>query len=110
MHRLVMNAKDEDIIDHINGNKLDNRKSNLRLCTKQENCRHRVKLSSNNTSGYNGIYFDKRRNKYVPQITINNKVTHIGMYAKVEDAIEARKNAEEEHFGEFKSTIRDGII
>ena len=111
MHRMIMEPDTKNIVDHINGNPLDNRKSNLRLCKKQDNCRHRVKLSKNNTTGFNGIFIDKRRkNKYVAQINTNGKGIHIGCFRNINDAIHARRRTEEEYFGEFKPTIREVLI
>ena len=60
MHRQIMNLTfgDKQYVDHINGNRLDNRKSNLRFCTRTEN-NHNMKLSYRNKSGAKGIYKDK---------------------------------------------------
>jgi HNH endonuclease len=55
MHRIILNAKDGQQVDHRNGDTLDNRRSNLRLCTCQQNCCNRGK-QANNTSGYKGVY------------------------------------------------------
>lgn len=55
MHRHIMDAKAGEVVDHINGNKLDNRRSNLRLCTQSENLLNRHKLSANKTSKYFGV-------------------------------------------------------
>lgn len=58
MHRLIMNTPEKMQTDHINGNKLDNRRNNLRICTQSQNNMNR-KISKLNTSGYRGIYWDK---------------------------------------------------
>ena len=107
LHRIIMGLDNNDkrVVDHINGNKLDNRKCNLRICTRRENVWHKTKLSSNNTSGYIGVSYSKERRKWVAQIHLGNKGIYLGRYDNIEDAIAARKEAEEKYFGEYKSTI-----
>lgn len=101
LHRLIMNVTDPNIfVDHINHNGLDNRKSNLRICTNQENIRNCI-TPKNNKSGYKGIYWAKDKNKWTVQITLNNKTKYIGRYEKLEDAIAARKEATKKYYGEF---------
>lgn len=101
-HRFVVNANEfYEKVDHINHNTLDNRKSNLRICTNQQNCfNHRV--HSNNTTGYSGINFDSEKNKYRARIFINKKGIHLGYFNGIEDAIKARRKAEHEYFKEYK--------
>lgn len=72
-HRCVEGLTNPKIqVDHINGNKLDNRKVNLRICSNQENSFNKYK-NSNNSSGYKGVYFDKDRNKWRSAIQYNGK-------------------------------------
>lgn len=72
-HREVMKVDDSKIqVDHINGDRMDNRKVNLRLCTNQENSMNKYK-NSNNSSGYKGVYYDKERNKWRGAIQFNGK-------------------------------------
>ncbi len=87
------------VIDHINGNILDNRRANLRLCTNTQNARN-CKLSKNNTSGYPGVRMTSH-GRYNARITFNRKGIHIGNYATFEEAVKARKEAEKKYFGEF---------
>lgn len=105
LHRLVMNCPDNMIIDHISGNKLDNRKSNLRICTVQQNDWNR-KICKRNTSGTTGVSWNKQLKKWESQICIteNNdtKRIHLGYYEDINDAIQARKNAEDIYFGDYK--------
>lgn len=70
-HREIMGAKDGFVVDHINHNRLDNRKSNLRVCTNQENTRNRTKQ--------HGVYWRKERNKWVSTITHNYKRFILGI-------------------------------
>lgn len=91
MHRFVLNAS--KIVDHINHNKSDNRKSNLRECTPAQN--------SMNRNGVAGITFDKLSNKWNAYIGINYKRINLGYFKVKQDAIEARKKAEKKYFGKF---------
>lgn len=79
-------------IDHINHNTTDNRIINLREVTHSENNRNRT-LQSNNKVGYNGVCYDKNRNRYMAHITINNVTKDLGRYATLEEAVEARRVA-----------------
>ena len=99
-HRLVMHAKPGQCVDHINKNKADNRKKNLRCCERSENDRNRS-LYSCNTSGVAGVYFDKERKKWVASITYNYKKVYLGRYAVKEEAILARLTKEVELYKEF---------
>lgn len=70
IHREVLRAKAGEIVDHINGNVLDNRKENLRVCSHSENMRNR-KIHSNNKLGIKGIYFKNER--YIAEVKLNKK-------------------------------------
>ena len=91
MHRLINNTKDGYLTDHINGNKLDNRKCNLRTATKQLNAIN-SKLDIRNQSGTRGVSWYK--NAWVAGISSNGKQYYLGRFKNKEDAITARKNAE----------------
>lgn len=90
MHRMVMNCTNLDgsVIDHINQNKLDNRKSNLRFSTASFNVRNRAK-KENCSSKYKGVYWRKNRNKWGAYITIDGIRKSLGCYDNEEDAAEA---------------------
>ena len=102
LHRLIMDCPDDMMVDHIDHNKLDNRKSNLRICTQQQNNMN-ISLRSHNTSGYSGIYHDKSNNRFRARITYNKNVINLGSFKTLEEAIEARKKAELEYFGEYRN-------
>lgn len=101
MHRLIMNVKDKNVVvDHINHNTLDNRKNNLRIVSSSQNNMNKIK-QSNNTSGITGISWDKRKKKWRAYIKINSKHSELGLYDNFEDAVNARRDAEERYFGEY---------
>ena len=106
-----MDAKPGQVIDHINKNRADNRKCNLRLCKRAENDRNRSTYSTN-TSGVTGVYFDKQRNKWVASISYNKKRTLIGRFASKEDAVRARIEREAALFKEFapQRALMDGLV
>lgn len=104
LHRFLFNLdnklEDNLVIDHINHDTLDNRMSNLRICTVQQNMMN-CKRSKNNTSGVTGIWFDKSRNKWAAELMLNRKKKYLGRFVNKEDAIKARKEAEIKYFGDF---------
>lgn len=102
LHRFILDCNKNEVVDHINGNKLDNRKRNLRICTQQQNTMNNKNNRSNNTSGHKGVTWDKNRNKWIAQISVDYKNINLGRYDRIEDAIEARKRAEIKYFGEYK--------
>lgn len=88
--------------DHKNRNKKDNRKRNLRPCSQAENTKNRT-VGKNNTSGYIGVSFDKRQNKWVAYITCNGVRHSLGSFLNINDAIEARIDAQEKYFKDFSA-------
>ena len=100
LHRFIMNCPDGYVVDHINRNKLDNRKTNLRICTSSENNKNIPKRRDNN-SGYPGVTLNRQKNRWVARIGYNNGYIYLGTYDKKEDAIRAKKDAERKYFGDF---------
>lgn len=102
IHRLLMNVQDiswkDVVVDHINGNIYDNRKSNLRVVTQSQNEMNQ-KRSINNTSGVTGVY--KHQDKWCAHIKVDWKNIFLGIYDKYDDAVAARKAAEEKYFGQY---------
>ena len=86
MHRFIMNCPEDMVVDHINHNKLDNRKCNLRICTIAENNKNRKKQNGNYRSQYKGVGWHKNSGKWSTIIYINNKRKYIGLY---DDELEA---------------------
>lgn len=100
MHRILINAPKNKSVDHINGNGLDNRKENLRLCTHQQNTRNR-KPNLNTFSGFKGVSWHNRDKLWRARITLNSKEITIG-YSKIkEKAIEMYNKAALKYHGEF---------
>lgn len=108
MHRLIMSPPKDKVIDHINGNPLDNRRCNLRICTQAENLRN-SKLCINNVSGHTGVCWEKRSQKWSAEIQINGKSIKLGRFAKKEDAVKKRKEAEIKYFKEFRYEATNNI-
>lgn len=97
VHRLVMNAPKGKEVDHINGEKLDNRKVNLRICSPQEN-RQNSRLRKDNTTGFKGV----RRNRKRFQAYIHyNGFIHLGMFDSPKDAAVEYNKAAKKYFGRF---------
>lgn len=93
LHRFIFKAKKGQILDHINCNKLDNRKSNLRLCTTSQNL-HRV------TKG-KGIEWRKSRKAWVVRMKVKGVKKYIGYFKDKKEAEEAHKQASVKYFKEF---------
>lgn len=91
MHRLLLNCPKGMEVDHINGNTLDNRKSNLRVTTRGENAKNR-KVQRNKT-GYKGVFINNRGQGYSARIQVDGKRINIGTYKDPLDAAKAYDNA-----------------
>ena len=101
LHRIIMGITDSSIsIDHKDGNGLNNCRSNLRICDKQQNARN-CKIHTRNTTGFKGVSFDKDIKKYRAFITLNGKTKHLGCFVSPVDAHAAYCSAAIKHYGEF---------
>lgn len=107
MHRTIMSKIYErefgrhELIDHINGNRLDNRRANLRLCTSAQNTQHR-KTPRTNRTGYKGVC--RYGNRYHASITANGVLYRLGSFLTPEDAAKAYDAKAKEVHGEFAKT------
>lgn len=97
LHTFIMSPPKDSVILHINGDGLDNRKSNLKIASKSEQ-QQKAPLQSNNKSGHKGVWFCKDRNKWQAQITINHKTKSLGRFNTFEEAVIAREHAEQQYY------------
>jgi hypothetical protein len=88
-------------MDHINGNRADNRWENLRVVTRAQNSMNH-KLSSQNISGTRGVSWDARAKRWLARITVNGKLTCLGIHKTLESAVAARREAELLYCGEYR--------
>lgn len=102
MHRLIMGLIRNDgiLIDHINGDRTDNRRSNLRICDHRQNLCNRG-IMRTNTTGYKGVSMDKKTGFYIARIYNFDKCIYLGYYARAEDAYAAYCKAAADLHGEF---------
>jgi len=103
VHRLIyfMHTKEwAKEIDHIDGDRTNNKIENLRSCLHKENLRNTAKFSTN-TSGVKGVTWQPNRKKWYAYIMVDKKMKSLGRHDKFEDAKEAAIKARKEAFGEF---------
>ncbi|MGG3470775.1 AP2 domain-containing protein [Neobacillus pocheonensis] len=103
MHQLVIDQAGIDreglIVDHINGNKLDNNRENLRVCTHQQNIFNKKPMTG--SSKYKGVYWSKKQGKWVARIAVDKHKKHIGYFVIEEDAAYAYNLYAHKLMGEF---------
>lgn len=109
MHRLLICAPKGMEVDHINGDKIDNRRNNLRICNRDQNAKNSG-LSKKNKSGHIGVVFEKQGGyeRWAAFISIDNKLCRIGSFLNKQEAIEARIKAEKKHYGEYSPSSSRG--
>ena len=106
MHRMITGLDGfNQVCDYINGNRLDHRRNNLRVCTRQELSRKRA-VKSQNPTGYKGVYKRKKKfphysDRYQVRIFFNNERITVGNYETAEEAAEAYNKAAIKYFGEY---------
>lgn len=103
LHRLVLGALPGDEIDHRNGDKLDNQRSNLRRCTHVENMRNQRRHKPE-SSIYKGVTWDRARRRWHAKITVLYKTINLGRFPDEASAAHAYDAAAREHFAEFART------
>lgn len=100
LHRLIMCNPKGFEVDHIDNNKLNNCKSNLRVCSRHENAANKP-ITFKNTSGYKGVYLHTKAKRWVARIQFKNKMHHLGMFQDAKEAAKTYNNAALRYFGEF---------
>jgi hypothetical protein len=104
MHRAITSAPPGMEVDHINGNGLDNRRGNLRVCTKSGNQRNQRVQSRAKTSVFKGVSRMRGRTRWVACIKLGGRDTRLGSFGNEVDAALAYDAAARKHFGEFART------
>ena len=109
LHRFLMNPSNNECIDHINRDKLDNRKCNLRICTQAQNS-YNHNIRSNNKSGVVGVCWSNTYKLWIAYIGFENKRIKLGKFSSLEDAIKARREAELKYHKEFSPRYNESIL
>lgn len=100
MHRVILNAPKGIDVDHRNRNGLDNRRENVRLATRLQNCQS-MSISARNNSGYKGVYFDCASNKWRATIRVNTVLHSLGRFVDVVEAARKYDSAALYYFEDF---------
>lgn len=100
MHRLIMKPDKGFVIDHLDGNGLNNQRNNLRICTVSQNSMNRNKTVKNK-SGFKGVIWWERNSTWKAEIRHNKKKIYLGYYKNIIDAARAYNEAALKYHGEF---------
>jgi hypothetical protein len=100
MHRLILKTPSKIQVDHIDGNGLNNQKSNIRNCNRSQNQMNRIN-QANNTSGYKGVTWNSHVGSWQAQLKVGGKQLYLGCHKNILNAAVAYNDAAIKHFGEF---------
>lgn len=100
MHRVIMGDPKNQLVDHKDGNGLNNVRDNLRICSTSQNS-HNTRMASNNTSGYKGVSWNKGNKKFQAHIAVNGKKIYIGQFSTAVDAARAYDREAVKLHGEY---------
>ncbi len=109
LHVFLMKPKRGRLVDHRDGDGLNNRRGNLRVTTKSGNGANKIHLNSNNRSGYHGVHKHTQNGRWVAQIKVKGKRYHIGLFDSPEEAARAYNKRAREEFGEFATKLNEGF-
>ena len=98
MHRMLTSPPKGKVVDHRDSNSCNNRRENLRICTQSQNRQNYKGVNPNNTSGYIGVTWSKRHQKWQAYVHGKTKYYNLGLFDDILDAVEARKAGEEKYF------------
>lgn len=97
---IILHGYRPEQVDHINGDVLDNRACNLRACTHAENQRNKG-LTTANKSGYKGVWFNTRKQRWIAEIWVNKQKHYLGSSTNIDEAAEMYRKAAGLYHGEF---------
>lgn len=110
LHRTLLNAPRNLVVDHINGDRSDNRKENLRLCTSQQNSQNAKPHKDNKYSNHKGVSYlksGKRKKPWRVRIHVNRREVGCGYFETEEEAIQVANEMQEKYHKEFKYTTSE---
>src|SRR5690606_24656343 len=101
MHRYILNPPEDMEVDHVNGDTLDNRRNNIRVCTSNDNKRNRRTKANRKHSPYKGVYFRSGNNKWEAYIGVDKKKVYLGSFDSDTSAAMAYNRGAKKFHGDF---------